>query len=431
MELLEKVRNSGIKYIRFQYTDIFGSLRGLEIPEQNFEKFLQNGIGIDGSSVNFLSAESSDLTLKPDIATFQTLPWNNSIAKLTCDVEKTDGTPYEADPRTILQNTLQKIEAKNWSSEVRPELEYYLIQPDGSHILTSSWTTNYMDLEPFDPFSDLRREIVDYCLDIGINVKYAHAEVGPGQQEIEMDFVDPLKAADDLQMMKQIVRISANKKNYQATFLPKPFAGEAGSGLHIHQRLLNSNHESLFGNKSHISDYCLNYIGGLLKHAPAMTAFYNPLTNSFKRMTPGHEAPVFLSWGIGNRTALVRIPGYEDSVRVEFRAADGASNIYLILALQLSAGLDGIERKIPAPEPLSLDITKLSQEIRKEKNIGQLPTNLFFAIESLSTDPLVVQVLGKNLIDIFFKQKMLEWDEYNNGKQAVTPWEFRQFLNYA
>ena len=288
-----------------------------------------------------------------------------------------------------------------------------------------------MDLEPFDPFSDLRREIVDYCLDMGINVKYAHAEVGPGQQEIEMDFEDPLKAADDLQMMKQIVRISADRKKFQATFLPKPLAGEAGSGLHIHQRLLNTNNESIFGNKAHISDYCLNYIGGILKHAPSMTAFFNPLTNSFKRLTPGHEAPVFLSWGIGNRTALVRIPGYEDSIRIEFRSADGASNIYLILALQLSAGLEGIEKKIPAPEPLSLDITKLSQELRKEKKIGQLPTNLFFALEAMTTDPLVEKVLGKQLIDIFFKQKLQEWDEYNNGKQAVTPWEFRQFINYA
>ena len=175
----------------------------------------------------------------------------------------------------------------------------------------------------------------------------------------------------------------------------------------------------------------MHYVGGLLKHAPAMTAFFNPLTNSFKRMTPGHEAPVFLSWGIGNRTALVRVPGYEDSVRIEFRSADGASNIYLILALQLSAGLDGIENNITPPEQLSIDITKLPQEIRKEKKIGQLPTNLFFALEHMTTDPLVEEVLSKHLIDIFFKQKMLEWDEYNSGKQAVTPWEFRQFINYA
>jgi glutamine synthetase len=288
-----------------------------------------------------------------------------------------------------------------------------------------------MDLEPFDPFSDLRREIVDYCLELGIDVKYAHAEVGPGQQEIEMDFVNPLKAADELQTMKQIVRVTADKKGYQATFLPKPFAGEAGNGLHIHQRLLDNNNESIFGNKSSISEHGLYYIGGLLKHSPAMTAFNNPVTNSFKRMTPGHEAPVYMSWGIGNRTALVRIPGYEESIRIEYRSADGASNIYLILALQLSAGLDGIANKINPPEPLSIDITKLPPETRKEKRIGQLPTNLFFALEAMSSSPFIEQVVSKQLLTVFHKQKLLEWDEYNSGKQAVTPWEFRQFLNYA
>ena len=237
-----------------------------------------------------------------------------------------------------------------------------------------------------------------------MNVKYAHAEVGPGQQEIEMDFVDPLKAADDLQMMKQIVRISADKFGYQATFLPKPFAGEAGTGLHVHQRLLDIHNESIFGDKTKISDYGLHYIGGLLKHAPEMTAFFNPLTNSFKRMTPGHEAPVFLTWGVGNRTALVRVPGYEDSMRVEFRSADGSSNIYLILALQLSAGLDGIENKIQPPESFTIDVTKLSPEIRKEKKIGQLPTNLFFALESLISIHFVEDVVCKKLFDVFLKQ---------------------------
>lgn len=431
MELVDKVKNSGVKYIRYQFTDIFASLRGLEFPASHFEKYLQNGIGLDGSSVNFLDPENSDLKLQPDLSTFQVLPWNKNIAKITCNVVQSDSKPFLADPRTILQNVLTKIKQHGWLSQVRPELEYYVINQDATPITTSSITTNYMDLEPFDPFSDLRRNIIDYCLDLDMNVKYGHAEVGPGQQEIEMDFVDPLRAADELQMMKQIVRITADRKGYQATFLPKPFAGEAGSGLHIHQRLVDSNNESIFGNKEKISEYCYEYVGGLLKHAPAMTTFFNPITNSYKRMTPGHEAPVYLTWGIGNRTALVRVPGYEDSVRVEFRSADGASNIYLILALQLSAGLDGIENKITAPEPMSIDVTKLSQEFRKEKKIGQLPTNLYYALETMTTDPLVEKVLSKPLIDIFLKNKLHEWDEYNSGKQAVTPWEFRQFINYA
>ncbi|MHA2366195.1 MAG: glutamine synthetase family protein [Candidatus Hodarchaeales archaeon] len=427
----DTIKNNGINYVRFQFTDIFGSLRGLEIPTKLFDKYLEEGLGIDGSSVGFLSAESSDLKLKPDPHTFQVLPWSPKVAKITCNVSSSDGSEYSADPRTILQKQLKLIENNYWKAEVRPELEYYILNKDGSHIPSSSWTTNYMDLDPFDPYARLRREIVDYCMELGMNVKYAHAEVGPGQQEIEMGFVNPLQAADEISMMKQIIRIVASKENLIATFLPKPFSGEAGNGLHIHQRLLTEEKTSLFGNEQKFTDEGRYYVGGLLAHAPALTAFYNPITNSYKRMVPGHEAPVYLSWGIGNRTALVRVPGYEKSNRVEFRSADGASNIYLILALQLASGLDGIKNKIEPYEPISLDVTKMSQEDRRTNKIGQLPDSLWSALETMQQDPLVTQVVGEELVQIFLQQKQKEWAEYTAGRYSVTEWEFREFINYA
>jgi glutamine synthetase len=420
------LNKKNIKYIRFQFTDILGTLRGLEVPVRLLDNFINDGIGIDGSSVGFLLAESSDLKIQPDLSTFQILPWNTGIAKMTCDVKNSDDTALNADPRTILKKQLARLTDKQWSAQVRPELEYYLVDED-----EPAEFSRYMDLEPFDMYDDLRREVVDYCLHLGMDVKYAHAEVGPGQQEIEMGFTEPLRAADELQMMKQIVRIVAANSSLIATFLPKPFSGQAGNGLHVHQRLLDKNGDSVFGNEKELTDEGRHYVGGLLKHAPAMTAFFNPITNSYKRLVPGHEAPVYICWGIANRTALVRVPGYEKSIRMEFRSADTAANIYLILALQIAAGLDGIENKIEPPKEVRYDVSKISDEEREKQQIQLLPESLWSAIQEMKHSTLVREVLGDELINIFLKVKEKEWDEDTAGSQSVPDWEFNKFLHYG
>lgn len=422
----QQIKDNGVKYIRFQFTDIYGSLRGLEIPVARLESFLADGLGIDGSSVGFMRAEGSDLRIMPDPTTFQALPWEPKIATITCDLTNEDGSPFDADPRTILKKQLEKVEQKGWIPEVRPELEYYLVK-EGK----PAENTGYMMLPPFDRFSELRRQVVDYCIDVGMAVKYAHTEVGPGQQEIELSFQDPLLSADHIVTMKQIVRWTAINAGLEATFLPKPFAGEAGNGLHVHQRLLDKEGNSIFGNEKDFTDEGRHYVGGLLQHAPGATVFYNPITNSYRRMVPGHEAPVYLSWGIGNRTALVRVPGLEKSIRVEFRSADGAANIYLIIALQIAAGLDGIANKTEPPEPTSADVTTMSREERLKRGIGQLPDSLWTAMEEVKKDKLVQEVVGQNLLNIFLTTKAAEWDYYITGPSSVTQCEFNKFFDVA
>ncbi|MHA2279232.1 MAG: glutamine synthetase family protein, partial [Candidatus Kariarchaeaceae archaeon] len=364
--ILKLIKVNGLKFVRFQFTDVFGYLRGVEIPAINISRFLGEGIGVDGSSIGFLTPESSDLRLIPDPTTFRLLPWNKQICLIICDVRLSDGSELACDPRTILKRQLRKIYDIGYTPEVRPEIEYYILDD-----FSSADDAEYMDLEPFDKFGQLRRKIMDYCLELGIPVKYGHAEVGPGQQEIELGFSDPLLAADQVQLMKQSIRVVADQSDYQATFMPKPLAEEAGNGLHVHQRLLKDG-KSIFGENG-ITNFCKNFIAGLLTYAPNMTAFLNPIANSYQRMVAGYEAPIYLSWGVGNRTALIRVPGYESSVRIEYRGADGAANIYITFALQLAAGMLGIKNNLMPLDQTTEDVSRLSNEERKSRNIHQLP----------------------------------------------------------
>ena len=422
--LQSKAEEVGVRFIRFQFTDIFGSLRGLEIPVRLVDSFIENGIGVDGSSIGFASSENSDLLLKPDPLTFQIIPWNRKIAAITCNVLSANGSPLDYDPRTILQNQIEKIKSRRWMAEVRPELEYYLVKDN-----KPAESSSYFFLEPFEKYAHLRREVIEHCLELDMNIKYAHSEVGPGQQEIEMGFNSPVMTADHLQLMKQIVRLTATNAGLTATFLPKPFGIEAGSGLHIHQRLLRMDKTGIFGDEKTITNEGRYYIGGLLAHARAMTAFFNPINNSYKRMVPGQEAPVYLSWGIANRSTLIRNPGYEKSIRIEYRGADAASNIYLLLTLLLAAGIDGIDNKIEPPNPCTDDVTALSLDERKKRDIKQLPISLHAAIELIYEDPFLETILGKQLIQIFRNKKLQEWNEYNDRNNSIAEWDFQQFLH--
>ena len=424
--ILNSIKENDLKYIRFQFTDIFGYLRGVEIPSQNIETFLEEGLGVDGSSIGFLTAESSDLKLIPDKSTFKILPWNNLIGIITCDVGYSDGSELFCDPRSVLKRQLKNIKDSGYYPQVRPEIEYYILEG-----LSPADSAEYMDLEPFDKFGQLRRLIMDYCLKLDIPVKYGHAEVGPGQQEIELGFGDPLISADQVQLMKQCIRVLADQFDFQATFMPKPFPGKAGSGLHIHQRLVKDG-KSVFGDKN-VSNECRYYIGGLLHYAQNITAFLNPITNSYKRMVAGHEAPVYLSWGIGNRTALIRVPGYEPSVRIEYRGADGSANIYLTYAIQLAAGLEGINKKIIAPEPILEDVSAFSKDDRESRNIKELPNSLISALEQMEKNAFIEGIFGKDLIKIFKKRKLKECEEFdlNKNKNFGFEWELNKYINYG
>ncbi|MHA1991862.1 MAG: glutamine synthetase family protein [Candidatus Hodarchaeales archaeon] len=422
--ILKLIKVNGLKFIRFQFTDIFGYLRGVEIPAINISRFLGEGIGVDGSSIGFLTPESSDLRLIPDLTTFRLLPWNKQIGFIICDVRSSDGSELACDPRTILKKQLGKILDIGYKSEVRPEIEYYILDD-----LSPADDAEYMDLEPFDKFGQLRRKIMDYCLELGIPVKYGHAEVGPGQQEIELGFSDPLLAADQVQLMKQSIRVVADQSDYQATFMPKPLSDTAGNGLHVHQRLLKDG-KSIFGENG-ITDLCKYYIGGLLNYAPNMTAFLNPITNSYQRMVAGYEAPIYLSWGVGNRTALIRVPGYESSVCIEYRGADGAANIYITFALQLEAGILGIKNNLMPPDQTTEDVSKFSTEERKSRNINQLPGSLKTALDKIEENNFIRDVLGEDFIQIFKKRKEKEMKEFTNEKNTDSNWELTKFINYG
>ena len=426
--LLEKVEKSNIDYLIVVLTDIFGAEKGLEFPVRSLDNIDQ--IGIDGSSVGFEPTKHSDLTLTPDPNTLIVLPWNRRIGRVLCDVKKVDGQDLDACPRTILKQQIDSLKASGFRYLCRPELELYLVEED-----CPADDAHYLDLEPIDQFAPLRRIMIDRALELGIPIKYGHHECGPGQIEIEFLYDDPLRAADNTQIFKFLARyISWDEESLIATFMPKPFSGEAGNGLHIHQRLMKDQKSVFTTDDGELSDICLHFIGGLLEHAPAMTAITCPTVNSFRRMIVGHEAPVYLTWGVANRTALIRIPGYEKEVRIEYRGADGSANIYLLLSVLIASGLDGIKRKIEPPDQVTIDIDSLSNKRRREMGIELLPSNLSEALNALDEDKFMRTVLGEDLLEVFLREKHKEWSEFQaieKGAVDVTEWEFNRYLRYG
>jgi glutamine synthetase len=426
--ILENVERSGIKYLQVVLTDIFGGQKGLEFPVQALKEIGQ--IGIDGSSVGFEPTKHSDLSLLPDPSTFLVLPWDQRIGRVFADVKKADGQDFDACPRTILEHQISKLNAANLEYLCRPELELYLVDDD-----CPADDAHYMDLEPLDEFAPLRRKMIDYALEVGIQVKYGHHECGPGQIEIEFLYDAPLRAADHTQLFKLLARyLSWDDEGLIATFMPKPFSGEAGNGLHIHQRLLKEGQSLFTEEDGGLTDHCHYFIGGLIEHAPAMTAITCPTVNSFRRMVAGQEAPVYLTWGVANRTALIRIPGYEKEAKLEYRGGDGTANIYLLLSVLIASGLDGIKRKLEPPEQVTIDIDALSNKERREMGIELLPSNLSEALDALEEDQFMREVLGEDLLEVFLREKRKEWSEFQavaKGAADVTDWEFVKYLQYG
>jgi len=419
-----------IDYLQFQFTNIAGELKAVEVPKKYAEKYLKEGLGIDGSSIGFLATQQSDMRISPDLATLHILPWDPRIARVICDVTDTNGNPLQSDPRSILKKAINLAKDEfGYNFKVRPEIEFYVMSPDGE----PADIGGYMSAPPLDAEIELRRSMTDFMMEFDIYPKMHHHEVGPAQMEIEFAMEDVLYAADMVQTVKQIIRMVAWNSGLVASFIPKPYTTEAGSGLHVHHMLYKDG-KNLFNAEGGVPSETLRYfVGGLIKHAPGLTAIFNPLVNSYKRLVPGHEAPVYISWGIANRTALIRVPGYEKSARIEYRGADSASNIYLLLALLLVSGLDGIRNKTEPIEATTLNVDILSDDKRKEMGLEATPRNLEEALKALNNDKYLCDFLGSQFIEIFNKTKKIEWETYvknvrNPNTHEVTEWEFNEMF---
>jgi glutamine synthetase len=418
---------NSLDYVQFHFTTLFGDLKSVEFPAEIWGEMCE-GTGVDGSSLGFLRTEQSDMRVLPDVSTYAPLPWDDRVARIICDMADNEGSPHPLCPRSILRREITKARGLGYEYRTRPELEWYFLNED----YTPADVGGYMDTLPFDGYSFLRRSVIDDLREMGLGVKTIHHENGPGQQEFEFIPDDALRQADNVQTAKMVTKTDSLMEGVISTFMPKPLPGEAGSGLHIHQYLAEGG-ENIFADPDEgISGFLVHFVGGLMEHVDAMTAILNPTTNSYKRLVPGHEAPVYKSWGVANRTALIRIPGYERSARVEYRATDCSTNIYLASALLLAAGLDGVSRGIEPNTPTVENVEKMTEKRRKELGITQLPGNLGDALDRLEGSGFVREVLGGDLVETWLEHKRSEYREYLEaerlGESEARRWELKRYL---
>lgn len=425
IEFINVFKEKAIDYIQFQFTTILGEFKSVEFPVKIWDD-LKEGTGIDGSSLGFLMTEQSDMRIVPDYNTFAVFPWNPRVGRFICDLTDNNGIPYPTCPRGILKKIISKAKALGYEFQTRPELEWYFITKD----FKPSDKATYMDNLPNDKLQDLRRQITDDMMDMNIGVKTIHHEVGRGQQEVEFTADNALHQADNVQTGKLITKVRAFYKDIISTYMPKPFEQMAGNGLHIHQ-YLNKNGENAFSDKEKgISDILRYYIGGIQHNINPISAILNPTTNSYKRLTPHHEAPVYVSWGVGNRTALIRVPGYENSARIEYRAGDAMMNIYLGSAILLAAGLDGIKNNIEPNQPTTKNVDLLTDDKRKELKIEKLPENLEESLKAFEKSNFIKKTLGKELMKIYLNFKYTELQEFEIAKSNGNEkdWEYDKYL---
>lgn len=419
------IEEKKIDYIQFQYTDILGNFKGVDFPVEIWED-MKYGTGIDGSSVGFVETEQSDMKIVPDLDTFAILPWNPKIGRFICNLMDNEGNPHPTCPRSLLIKIMKQSEKKGYEFQIRPELEWYILKKN----FEPADSASYMDLFPKDPMENLRRKVAGDMIKMGIDVKTIHHENGPGQHEIEFNPNNALIQSDNIQTAKLISKIEAYREGFISTYMPKPIAGKAGSGLHIHQYLTKKGKNAFSNEDGGVSSILRFFIGGIQKHVKSISAILNPITNSYKRLVAHYEAPVYVSWGVGNRTALIRVPGYEKSARIEYRAGDGAMNIYLGSAVMLAAGMDGIEKEIEPNKPTKKNIYHMSEEERKDLNIESLPRNLEESLEYFENSNFLKKVLGTELFTSYLNKKKEEIDEYKRAKSNNTErnWEFNSYL---
>lgn len=432
--VLKQVKEHNVKFIRLWFTDIQGFLKSFAITVQELEGALEDGMGFDGSSIQgFARIDESDMIAKPDPSTFALLPWRPqgeaAVARMFCDILEPDGTPYKGDPRWALKRMVKKAADKGYTFYVGPELEYFYFRSDKAPEIIDKG--GYFDLTPLDLASDLRRETVLALEKMGISVEYSHHEVAPSQHEIDLRFTDAVTMADNAMTYRLTVKEIALAHGVHATFMPKPLYGQNGSGMHTHQSLFKGDKNAFFDpdDKYHLSKVGKCYIAGLLKHAPEIVSVLCQWVNSYKRLVPGYEAPVYISWARRNRSALVRVPMYkpgkEKATRAELRCPDPACNPYLAFAVMLAAGLAGIEREYELPEPVEEDIFAMSEEERRRRGIESLPGSLAEAIALTEKSELVREALGDHIFEKFLANKKVEWDRY---RTHVSQFELENYL---
>lgn len=433
-DVLKMVEENDVKFIRLQFTDVFGVLKNVAVTARQLPGILEDGAMFDGSSIDgFARIEESDMILMPDADTFEIFPWRpqqGKVARLICDVLTTDGTPYAGCPRGVLKKALAQAEEMGYTMNVGPECEFFLFQQDeeGNPTLITHDQGGYFDMAPVDKGEDARREICLTLEDMGFEIEASHHEVAEGQHEIDFKYADALKVADAIMTFKMVVKTIAQRHGLYATFMPKPIFGINGSGMHANQSLCTKDGNAFFDKSGELqlSDVAYSYIAGLLKHVQSIAAVTNPTVNSYKRLVPGYEAPSYLAWSAKNRSAIIRIPAARGAgTRVELRCPDPTANPYLAIALMLSAGLDGVKNGIKAPAPVNRNIFAMSEAEMTEIGVSSLPGNLYDALQAFKSNALVKDVLGDHIFEAYYNYKMKEWDDF---RTAVHPWELDKYL---
>ncbi len=439
-EILKRMKEDEIKFLRLQFTDIMGIVKNKELPHSQFEKAINGDIMFDGSSVEgFSRVEESDMLLKPDFDTYTVYPWSTNghgqkgkVARLICDIYNPDDTPFEGCPRLRLKKIVGDAAEMGYTMAAGPEAEFFLFQKDqdGKASTLTHDSAGYFDLTPVDKGEAARCDIVIALQAMGFEVEASHHEVAPGQHEVGFRYTEAVRCADNVSTFRFVVRRVANDHGLHATFMPKPIFGVNGSGMHVHMSLFRGEENAFFDadDQYGLSETAKQYIAGLLEHARGYCAVTNPLVNSYKRLVPGYEAPTNVAWSERNRSPLVRIPARRGKgTRCENRMPDPSCNPYLALAVMLTAGLDGIKRKLVPPPPVNRNIYKMSHRERRKFKIGELPYDLSEAVKALQKDKVIMNALGEHISKHFVEAKQAVWKQYI---AQVHPWEVQKYLSY-
>ena len=433
-DIIRMVQEEDIQFIRMQFTDIFGQLKNVAITASQIERVVNNEIMMDGSSIEgFVRIEESDQYLWPDLDTFAVLPWRpqyGKVARLICDVHNPDGTSFQGDPRSVLKRELRRAELLGYTFNVGPELEFFLFQTDenGRPTTQTSDEAGYFDLGPLDHGESTRREVTLALEQMGFEIEASHHELAAGQHELDFKYAEALHTADNIMTFKLAVKTLAQKNGLHATFMPKPVYGAAGNGMHVNMSLFQNGRNAFYDESApnQLSPLATQFIAGLLAHARGFCALTNPLVNSYKRLVPGYEAPCYPAWSTSNRSALIRIPAPRgQGTRVELRSPDPTCNPYLVFAACLAAGLDGIEKGLTPPNPISRNIYEMTAEERSACGLESLPGTLEAAIRALEADSVVLDALGPHTALQYITGKLREWEEY---RTQVSQWELDKYL---
>jgi len=434
-EIKKSIKENNVKFIRLQFVDINGQVKNLSIPSEHIDKILANEIMLDGSSIKgFRSIETSDMFFHPDKNTFQILPWKErhgyNSARLICDIYNSDGTPFEGCPRCNLKRLMAQAQKLGFTMNIGPEAEFFLFSKDENGNITTSTQdkAGYYDVDPEDLGENVRADIVENLQQMGFEIEASHHEGADGQHEIDFKYTDILTAADNVATFKVVVKALAAKHNLHATFMPKPIYGMNGSGMHCNISLFKDGVNAFYDEKAEyqLSKTAMYSIGGILKNIKEITAILNPTVNSYKRLVPGYEAPVYLAWSLSNRSALLRVPAKRgNATRVELRSPDPSCNPYLAFAVILEACLDGVRHHIDPPNPVEANIYKLTNKERKKQKIDSLPTTLENALECIEKSLVANSALGKHILNEFIDAKEQEWDSF---KTSISQWEIDKYL---